>query len=240
MLKKEKASVELEEKKHEKSKKHNFLISAKKLYLTYSKCELELETIIEILREKLSSYIVKEWIIVREYHENGEPHVHVYLKTLKKAIIKSASFLDLKEIYHGNYQSARKSNSVIEYMLKSIPIKTDPNLYYSEGMSDLIGELANYKTLSESLLDLAENGDILEAMNFLRKEDPDMYLKQGTKIERRLIEIYKDKYLQNQSEYDMDKFYISIDMYKSIKEYMARKQKGENPVLAIVGGARRR
>ena len=167
---------------------------------------------------------------------------------LKKAIIKSATFLDIKHElgeYHGNYQSARKPNAVIEYMLKSIQIKTDPNLYYSEGMSDLIGELANSKTLSESLLDLAEIEEILQAMNFLRKEDPDMYLKQGTKkqgtkIEKRLIEVYKDKYLQSQSGYDIDKFYISADMCKSIKKYMVRKQQGENPVLVIVNGARYR
>ena len=40
---------------------------------------------------------------------------------LKKAIIKSATFLDIKHElgeYHGNYQSARKPNAVIEYMLK--------------------------------------------------------------------------------------------------------------------------
>lgn len=78
-------------------------------------------------------------------------------------------------------------------MLRSILIKTDPNLYYSPDMSGLIGELANYKTLSESLLDLAEKGNNLEAMKFLRKEDPDMYLKQGRKIEMRLIEVFKEK-----------------------------------------------
>ena len=117
--------------------------------------------------------------MVREYHESGEPHVHVYLKTLKKVTIKLSTLLDIKHdlvIYHENYQSVRKPNQVIEYMLKSIQLKTDLNLYYSPGISNLIGELGNYKTLTEALLDLAEQGDILKAMNLLRKKNPDKYL----------------------------------------------------------------
>lgn len=69
---------------HEKPKLKKFLLSAKNLYLTYSKCPLELETITELLKEKLSTYILQEWITVREFHETGEPHIHVYLKTLKR------------------------------------------------------------------------------------------------------------------------------------------------------------
>jgi hypothetical protein len=49
-------------------------------------------------------------------------------------------------------------------MLKSVPNKTDPNLIYSKEMSKLIGELAEYKTLDEALIDLAEDGKIEEAM----------------------------------------------------------------------------
>lgn len=223
-----------EEEQHKKSRKHDFLLSAKNLYLTYSNCDLELIKIIEILKEKLSSYVVQDWVVVREYHETGEAHVHIYLKLLKKAIIKSATFLDMKQ-YHGNYQGARKPNNTIEYMLKSIPSKNDPNLYYSPGMSNLIGELGNYKSLSEALLDLAENGEILQAMNLLRKESPDMYLKQGAKIEKRLIEIHKDKHLENQREYDISEFYLSYEMSKQLVDYIQLRKKGENPVLAIVG-----
>lgn len=229
---------------HEKPKVKNFLISAKNLYLTYSKCDLNLRTIVENLKEILSSYIVDEWVVVREYHEDGEPHAHVYLKLLKKAIIKSASFLDLKDendrIYHGNYQSARKPNEVIEYMLKSISKKTDPNLYYSSGMSNLIGDLGNYKDFYQSLIDLAKEGKIEAAMEFLERNDPQLYLKQGKKLEDRLISIYRDKILKNQSNYKIDDFYLSYETYNNLIDYLERKTQGENPVLAIVGEARHR
>ncbi len=64
---------------------------------------------------------MQNWVIVRENHKSGEILVHVYLKLLKKAVIKEPTFLDLQDNldkYHGNYQSARKPNSVIEDMLK--------------------------------------------------------------------------------------------------------------------------
>lgn len=125
-------------------------------------------------------------------------------------------------------------------MLKDISVKTDPKLYYSPSMSNLIGEIANFKTLSESLIDLAEEGKIVEAMEFLKKEDPDMYLKQGNKLQKRLIDIYKDQYMKTQREYNIDKFYISSDVYESLIDYIRRKQNGENPVLALVGNARHR
>jgi Geminivirus Rep catalytic domain len=224
-----------------KVEKEDFRLSAKNLYLTYSNCSLGLEEIVIQLKEILSSYIVQDYILVREYHQTGEPHVHVYLKVLKKVNIFSSTFLDLlKEdggIYHGNYQSARKPNSVIEYMLKTIGSKTDPNLYYSKGMSNLIGDLGNYKSLSVSLIDLAEEGKILDAMSLLKQENPDMYLNQGNKIEKRLIDIYKDTYMKTQRKYDLDKFTLSIEMFESLKEYIRRKERGENPVLALVGRA---
>jgi Geminivirus Rep catalytic domain len=69
--------------------------------LTYSKCALELETIITNLKEILSSYIVVDYILVREDHVTGEAHVHVFLKLLKKVNISSASFLDQSQnLFH--------------------------------------------------------------------------------------------------------------------------------------------
>lgn len=59
-------------------------------------------------------------------------------------------------------------------MLKIIISKENPNLYYSVGMSDLIGELGNYKTLSEALLDLAESGEILKTMTLSFKKSKEI------------------------------------------------------------------
>ena len=67
------------------------------------------------------------------------------------------------------------------------------NLLYSVGMSYWIGDLGNFKDFYESLIDLAEEGKVEEAMNFLRQTNPELYLKQGKKLENRLINVYKEK-----------------------------------------------
>lgn len=141
------------------------------------------------------------------------------------------------KIYHGNYQSAKKPNAVIEYMLKSISSKTDSNLYFSPSMSNVIGDLENYKNLYQSLIDLAKNGKIEEGMEFLEQDNPELYLKQGKKLEDRLISIYKDTILKSQSNYKIDDFHLSWDVYKSLIDYIEKRKKGENPVLALIGEA---
>jgi len=107
---------------------------------------------------------------------------------------------------------------------------------HSPGMSDLIRELGNEKTLLEALLNLAESGNVLQAMNLLRKENPNMYLKQWLKIEKPLVKIGKEKHLESQKEYDISDFYLSDEIYKSLIDYS---KKGKKPVLAtaIVGEA---
>ena len=135
---------------HEKQKKREFLLSTKSLYLTYSNCNLSLSDALDQLKDILSFYNVIDFVLVREYLENDQPHLHAYLKMAKKCNITSSNFLDLKnvdgEIYHGIYRSARKRYSVIRYILKSIKSKKDINLYYSSNLSELIDDLANYET----------------------------------------------------------------------------------------------
>jgi hypothetical protein len=137
----------------------------------------------------------------------------------------------LGNIYHENYQSARKPNAIIEYMLKSIKSKIDPNLYYSPSMSNVVGDLGNYKNFYQSLIDLAKEGKVEEAMEFLEQNDPELCLKQGNKLEKRLIDIYKDTFMKSQSQYDLDSFFISLDMYKKLFDYIEKLKMGENPVL---------
>jgi hypothetical protein len=53
---------------------------------------------LEQLKKILDSYIVLDYLLVRDYHESGMPHLHVYLKTSEKCNITSSTFLDLKNV----------------------------------------------------------------------------------------------------------------------------------------------
>lgn len=58
----------------------------------------------------------------------------------------------------------------------------------------------------------------------------------------RLIDVYRDKNLKNQSRYEIENFYLSLDTYNTLKNYIEKHKKGGNLVLvlAIVGEARHR
>lgn len=69
------------------------------------------------------------------------------------------------------------------------------SLFYSKGMSYLISELGNFKDFYQALIDLAKEGKVAEAMDFLEESNPELYLKQGKKLENRLIDVYKESKL---------------------------------------------
>jgi hypothetical protein len=56
-----------------------------------------------------------------EFHEDGNPHLHVYLEFGMPQSIYSESKLDIKigdSSFHGNYQSVKSSNATIQYVIK--------------------------------------------------------------------------------------------------------------------------
>jgi hypothetical protein len=191
--KKEEETTVTIEKNDEKPLQNRFLLSAKNLFLTYSSCYLDLTVIIELLKVRLSSYIVKDYVLVREIDKTtGKSDIYAYLKLAKKANIFSESFLDLhfeNNIYHGHYQTAKQPNIMIESMLKSVRSKYDKNLLFSTTMDQVIDKLGEFKNFYSSLIELAEQGKIDEAMLLLKRINPELYITQGKTIETRLKEI---------------------------------------------------
>jgi len=178
----------------ETNTKTKFRLSAKSLFLTYSKCDLNLEITLDIIKTKLSNYIVNEYILVREYHDDGTPHIHGYFKVLKQFNTYNPNYLDLSIdngiIYHGKYESAKYPNKVIEYLLKCIQDKNDPNLLFSCNMTHRIDILGTLLTFSEAVMRLAENGKINDALALYRAERPEQYLKSHTTIEKSLRSLH--------------------------------------------------
>lgn len=192
--KEEKPTATLE-KNDKKSLQKKFLLSAKNLYLTYSKCFLELSVILEILKLRLSSYIVLDYVLVRESNETrGKLDIHTYLKLAKKTNIVSESFLDLiinGNVNRGDYRTAKHPNSIIEDILKYTGSKYDKNLLFSSTMDHLLDELGKFKNFYSLLIELAEQGNVQEAMSLLKRINPELYIKQAKTIENRLNDIFK-------------------------------------------------
>lgn len=91
-----------------------FRLHSRQLFLTWPKCSLSKENVLEILMTKLD--IVK-YIIAEELHENGDSHIHAYIKCEKPTDITNPHKLDIEGI-HGKYESCRNFHAVRNYCKK--------------------------------------------------------------------------------------------------------------------------
>lgn len=91
-----------------------FRLSAKKVFLTYPKCKLSKEELLEKLPGKES---LQQYVISTELHEDGEPHLHAILVYNYKLNIKDQKHFDI-EGYHPNIQPVKNLNNAINYVCK--------------------------------------------------------------------------------------------------------------------------
>jgi hypothetical protein len=109
-----------------------FRIRSKKFFLTYPKVldlpNLEelflkaMEEAFELLSKKEMSYV-----IVKELHEDGTPHMHIYLQFPSQRQVYSRDKLHVKltgidgkvVVQEGKYEAVRNGELVIAYILKS-------------------------------------------------------------------------------------------------------------------------
>jgi Geminivirus Rep catalytic domain./RNA helicase. len=83
--------------------------------LTYPKCPLTKEEVHALLEAK--GRAIYGSVIARELHEDGSPHIHVYLLLESDYHCRSSSYWDLGG-YHGNYQHAKSYAAVVQYIKK--------------------------------------------------------------------------------------------------------------------------
>ena len=146
----------------EKTKKR-FRIRSKKFLLTYPKVIdlLNLEHLfLQAMQEAFGVLKRKEmkYIIVKELHEDGTPHIHIYLEFEKKMSIESRDKLHVtlknndgaEIVQEGKYEAVRNSGAVIEYVLKDV----DEN--YMTNMSLPIVDGVIYGNPEEHLLAVLE------------------------------------------------------------------------------------
>lgn len=101
-----------------------FRINAVNVFLTYPKCPLDKEEVLELILDKFT--LIRYVVVAKETHEDGSPHIHVQIQFEKKKDFRKADFADLwgfddynnLTTYHGNYQPTRSIKSVARYCTK--------------------------------------------------------------------------------------------------------------------------
>lgn len=254
MLKKSKSIIKTKENNVKKitekvNKKDNFRLSCKKLFLTYSQCDIPLKEVLSQLKEKLATFCVTSYIIAQENHKevivqndlgimeaesikNEEisavkkpgVHLHIFLETSKKVNITNPDRLHLVKndiVFKGNYQSVKNKNHTIEYILKDIPFRDDPNLLYSDDLKDRISEIAAYESFPNALLSLIKQGKIEAALELYQREDPLYYCKNHMSLEKSFRELHF-RSLGIPTHFTFDQFiipeYVQLALTKAIEE----------------------
>lgn len=126
-------------------------LSAKQFFLTYPQCPLDKERVLEQLSLTLN---IEQYVIAQETHEDGNLHIHAYIKCVAKVNLKSATTLDI-DGYHGNYQTCRNPNAVKTYCTKA---------------NDYITNIASFKPIAAAIRVI--NADSTEEAMAIIKSDP--------------------------------------------------------------------
>ena len=237
---------EKDQKQNQKNKKERkFRLQTKKLFLTYSQVgNLPIQEVLVQLKTILDCYTVVEYLITREEHTEGislsdgeekGKHFHVFIETAKRVDIKMSSRLDLfweGKCFHGNYQAAKQKNSTIEYILKDIyNIKDKETIIFSKNLHNRIQSGGVFKSYQESMISLAEEGKIQDAMDLLRAADPSQYLKSHSSVRKSLMTLYV------QSRGAIPKFSLkNFVLPKGLNEIFVQSG-AEQKSLLLIGGA---
>lgn len=92
-----------------------FRVDSKSWFLTYPRCSLDKEVVLDLLKAKGKPIVGA--VVASELHEDGSPHVHVYLLLGDRFNCRNPRFWDLGS-HHGNYQAAKSLEAVIKYIKK--------------------------------------------------------------------------------------------------------------------------
>lgn len=94
-----------------------FKFNAKRIFLTYPKCTLSKDRVLELLQEK---YPIKTYCIALEAHEDGSPHIHAVLFFDRKVHRDNERAFDI-EGFHPNIQTIKNASDqsrILKYVKK--------------------------------------------------------------------------------------------------------------------------
>ena len=200
----------------------SFRLRGKKLFLTYSQCGLPLPSVLTQLQDLLATYGVENYLLVTEDHDdrsvNIGVHIHVFLTCRKRVDIKNPLRLDLKDddekVYHGNYQTCKNDVKTIEYCLKDVVDMA--TVLVSKNLALRISKEGLFMPVDQSIIKLAKEGRIAEALDVLERERPKAYMKSRSAYEKS----FRDISMVSRGaikRFDMSQYILPVGLEESLK-----------------------
>ena len=119
--------------------KKQFRLRGKKLFLTYSQLNINfLDDAKKLILKQLEKKVPKiiQYIISEEKHKDDGTHYHIYLEFNTRVELYGANCLDLEFDgikYHGKYETIRKRDLAIRYIIKDNNFIAEPPLNIIDG-----------------------------------------------------------------------------------------------------------
>nr|WAE42427.1 MAG: replication associated protein [Cressdnaviricota sp.] len=98
----------------------NYQFRGKRFFLTYSRCELDQETIKNHLLERFQSELknVEKYVVCQEEHKDGGKHSHCFIELADEFRAKKPSnWLDIQG-HHPNIENVRSYKKCLNYIVK--------------------------------------------------------------------------------------------------------------------------
>nr|AGH30079.1 replication-associated protein [Tomato yellow vein streak virus] len=216
-----------------------FTVNAKNFFLTYPHCSLTKEETLSQL-QALKTPTNKKFIrVTREFHEDGEPHLHVLIQFEGKFKCQNQRFFDLvsptrSAHFHPNIQGAKSSSDVKTYMEKDGDF-IDFGNFQIDGRSARGGcQIAN-DTYAKVLN--AEN--LSKALNILKEEQPRDYVLHLDKIQSHVQKIFAKAPAPWVPLFELSSFtHVPDEMQQWADEYFGRgaAARPERPISIIIEG----
>lgn len=157
-------------------------ITGFRFFLTYPQCgELTKDDCLKQLRVKVNPNEIVEYVVAQEAHEDGNPHLHVYIKLARKMNVKDPKKFDVVSggnVLHGNYQAVRTQADVIKYCKKDGDFIKSDNVDVEE--KDSVWSRAVAK---------AKAGDAAGAMELIVEEKPRDALMHSSDLQKGILNL---------------------------------------------------
>nr|QEM22663.1 replication-association [Squash leaf curl Yunnan virus] len=171
-------------------RKNQFQVKAKNIFLTFPKCPIPKEHMLELLRN-ISCPSDKLFIRVsQEKHQDGSLHIHALIQFKGKCQFRNPRHFDVTHPntstqYHPNFQGAKSSSDVKSYIEKD-------GDYIDWGQFQIDGRSARggQQTANDAAAEALNAGSKEAALNIIREKLPKDYIFQFHNLNSNLDRIF--------------------------------------------------
>jgi len=178
-------------------------IATKKLLLTYSQCPMSIESCFIALKQILKEQgrKITDYALSTEKHQDGFSHIHAYIELDKRIDTKNMRVFDISwegKLYHPNILKSKYKTACVEYILKNVTDLNSTEFITSKQLKQALTiEEDKIKVLSyhETLIALARNNRVEEAMQLLEKQEPARFVSSHNSLRKSLTDLKPDRLL---------------------------------------------